>query len=89
MLPLVTEFSLSLPEFSFSLPEFFRFLKILGGCDTPTPPSSDAPAFNNLSVFSICNSITVFCFFRLISSAESFCHFQVVGRANPKELLQN
>ena len=34
MLPLVTEFSLSLPEFS-------RFLKIFGGCDTPplhTPP---------------------------------------------------
>ena len=51
MLPLVTEFSLSLPEFSFSLPEFslslpefFRFLKMLG-CVTPppTPPSSDAP----------------------------------------------
>ena len=36
MLPLVTEFSLSLPEFS-------RFLKLLGGCDTP--PSSDAPAY--------------------------------------------
>ena len=37
MLPLVTEFSLSLPEFS-------QFLKILGGCDTPPhTPSSDAP----------------------------------------------
>ena len=50
MLPLVTEFSLSLPEFFFSLPEcslslpeFSRFLKILGGGDTPPPPSSDAP----------------------------------------------
>ena len=39
MLPLVTEFSLSLPEFS-------RFLKILGGVTPPPPhtPSSADPA---------------------------------------------
>ena len=35
MLPLVTEFFLSLPEFSLSLPEFSRFLKFFGGCDAP------------------------------------------------------
>ena len=48
MLPLVTEFSLSLPEFSLSLPEFSLSLPEFSlRCDTPPPPSSDAPEPNH------------------------------------------
>ena len=50
MLPLVTEFSLSLPEFS-------RFLKILGGCDTPlhtpTPPVATPLLPRNVVLYKI------------------------------------
>ena len=51
MLPLVTEFSLSLPEFSLSLPEFSRFLKIFGGVWHPphTPPVATPLILNKMS----------------------------------------